>query len=272
MALVSAKFIINDITDEEKFVETLPADYIFQPGERLVTRQIPEEEFALLKDNFGQRLKIYRYVDNSSLFDKFEPPFGLNYKTGLTVRLHPKHEVAPNGYLQQSKYYSNISYNPTIGEWEYDDLVVCAVFDYVVDPVTEFTVSRTKEVRYFKENGEMHPDTKQMFKVYSVLEMDEVAIKRRSNVISLIKIEISKFVAWLFSVQFPDPNTRPNSNDAAKQIMQPLNMPILNYINGGDRSIIDIIRYAKEPFFDTMMPSKGKTVRNFIVDRMEEHA
>lgn len=270
--LVTVTFIINDITGDEKFVENLPEDYEFQPGERSVTRQISQEEYDLLFHNFGERLKIFRYVDESSLYDVFTPPKGLNYKTGLTTRLHPKHFIKKDGWLEKTEFYANISYNPTLKSWDYSDKIICANFDYTIDPVTEYAVSRVKIVDYHKENGDSHPDKKVMHKVYSVLEMDEVAIKRRSNVISLIKIDIAKFVAWLVSVQYPDPNTRPSSNDLAKQIMAPLNIPIMNYINGGDRSMIDIIKYAKEPFFDTMMPEHGKSVRNFIVDWMEEYA
>lgn len=270
--LVTVTFLINDNTGEEKFVENLPQDYQFQPGERSVTREITQEEFDLLFHNLGEKLKIFRYVDEASLYDKYIPPKGLNYKTGLTTRLHPKHYIKKDGWLEKTEFYANISYNSTIKDWEYSDKIICANFTYTIDPVTEYAISRVKVVDYHKENGELHPDKKVMVKVYSVLEMDEVAIKRRSNVISLIKIEIAKFAAWLLSVQYPDPNTRPNSNDVSKALMAPLNIPILNYINGGDRSIIQIIKYANDEFFDIMMPEYGKTVRDHIVDWMEEHA
>lgn len=269
--LVTVTFIVNDITGEEKFVDNLPGDYEFQEGEREVTRQITQEEFDLLHENFGKRLKIYRYIKNVPFNDKFKPPFEVNYKTGLTRRLHHEPVINHSGFLEEMNFYAGATYNPAKMGYDYYDRILCVKFTYTIDPSTQFVVQRIKEVSYLQEDEEVHPDVKTMVKLYSLIEMDDEAIRRRKNVIALLKLDLARFISWLVSVQYPDPATRPNSNDAAKQIMGPLNIPILNYINGGDNSIYYIIQNADDDFFEIMMPEEGKTVRQFCLDRLRDN-
>ena len=108
-----------------------------------------------------------------------------------------------------------------------------------------------------------------MFKPYTLLEMDEEAIRRRSNVISLIKIELAKFNAWVLIQQFPNPANRPNSNDQVKGFASLFAAPMLAYINGGDKSIIRFTQAMQHPFMELRIPWQGnKTVREFIISRV----
>jgi hypothetical protein len=270
MSLVNATFLVNIDKNTEIFVVNLPEDYQFSPGEKLVQRQISQEMYELYKSEKYKQLKIYRYIDNNVVYnDKTIAPKGLDYKTGLTIRLFPKPYITPNGFLTKMEYFSKANYNPAIQDWVYQDLILEADFTFQVDPATEYVVSRTKTLKWYREDGTLHNETKVMFKPYSLIQMDDEAVRRRSNVVALIKIELAKFNAWVIMQKYPDPKTRPNVNDAAKALFSPFSMYMLGYANGGDKSIIAFTKNLKNPFLDYKIPwHNNMTVREFIISRI----
>lgn len=270
MSLVNATYLVNSIKGTENFVVNLPDNYQFAAGERLITRQITQEQYDLLKEDKYKQLKIYRYVDLTNIYtDKTIAPKGLDYKIGLTVRLHNKPTLQPNGFLTKMEYFANATFNPAIMDWNYSDKILEADMAYNVDPATEYVVSRTKVLTWYQEDDTPHIDKKVMFKPYTLLEMDEEAIRRRSNVISLIKIEIAKFNSWVLIQQFPNPATRPNSNNQVKAFAALFAAPMLGYINGGDRSIIAFAQALQHPLMELRIPwHENKTVREFIISRI----
>jgi hypothetical protein len=271
MAIIKATFLVNDDSKEDRFVLNLPEDYAFQPGERLIERDIEETMYNLYLQNRQNDLKIFRYIDQllGAAQDYTIPPFGTNFKTGLNTRLHHEPKIEPNGFLTGMKYYAQVE--NVQGEWVYRDLVVEAKFDYHIDPTTQYVYARVKEVIWYKEDGHAHPTTKKMYKVYTPLEMDGIAIKRRGNLISLVKLTVAKFISDLFKLHYPNPETRPSSNEAAKAFMAPLNAPIMNYINGGDMNLIKDIEGSTEPILKTIMPEHGVSVKDYISNWLRIH-
>lgn len=268
MSLVAAQFLVNNVTGVEQFVINLPGSYEFGPNESLHDRMITQEQYDLLLANKQEHIKLFRFCSNLTGYDLTIPPKGMDYKIGLDTRLHTKPTFHDNGFLIKMEFYATATYNPTKGEFDYADLILDATFDYTIDPTTRFVIYRNKTVRWYKEDGTAHPDNKVMFKIYNPIEMDDEAIQRRKNVIALIKVEVAKFLAQVFAMQYPNPATRPNSNEAAKNLMAPLNVPVLNYINGGDLTIKNLILSSPQTFWDTIMPKYSKSVRNFIADRL----
>jgi len=269
MALVTATFIANSLTGDERYVERLPDNYQFAPFERLITRQITEEEAALLKNDNYKKLKVYRYMDSTAYPDKTIPPKGLDYKTGLVTRLYEDPYINDLGFLETMNFYGKGVFNSTTKSWELSDKIICEKYMYTIDPATKYVIARTKEIIWYREDGTKHPDRKYMFKPYSILEMEEEAIKRRSNIMSVIKIELAKFTAYLVSLQFPDATKRPDSNELAKKIVAPFNTPIRNYIDAGDKyTLLKMLDSTTEPFFGYTIPWRNKTVRQFIHERI----
>lgn len=268
MALLTATFLINDNTGGERFVVNLPSDYPYSPGERLIERQLTQEDYTLFIEDKQQTLKIYRYAE--SHYDKTKVPKGLDYKTGLNVRLQQSPTFNERGLLTEMRFYANATMRSD-GQLAYDDLILKVVFDYSIDPETRYAYHRVKRVIWFKENGEAHSDEKVMEKFYRPLEMDNEIVKRRTNFVSLIKIEVAQFLAWLFRMQYPDANTRPSSNDASKEMLKALNTPIVNYINGGDKSFADIIENANDSIFSVTMPDHGVSLKEYLVTKIRTH-
>jgi hypothetical protein len=266
--MVTAHFITNDITHVEIFVKDLPSNYQFAPNERLVTRQITEQEYALLTNDKYKNIKLYRYV-NIPIADKTLVPKGVDYKIGLNTRLFEKAFVNNIGFLETMEYYGSSTYNPATKSWDFADLIIRENFSYTIDPWTKYVVARTKIITWFKEDGTAHPDYKIMFKPYTFLEMDEEAIRRRSNIITALKIELAKFASYVVQSQFPDPNNRPDSNEAIKRISAPLNTAIRSYIDAGDRdTLINLIDNSTEPFFSYTIPWLGITGKQLIKSRI----
>lgn len=270
MVLVNATFLVNSITGTENFVVNLPENYQFAAGERLITRQIPEEQYELYRSDKWKQLKIYRYIDKNAMYtDNTVVPKGLDYKGGLTIRLFPKPFIENNGFLRKMEYYANAAFNSATLSWDLSDKILEADFTYQIDPATEFVVARTKKVTWFREDGVAHPDTKTMFKPYSLLQMDEEAIRRRSNVVGLIKIELARFNAWALAQQFPNPATRPNANDSIKGIAAVFAPYMSSFVQAGDKSIIKFTQNLQMSFLELRIPWQGnKTVREFILSRL----
>lgn len=269
MTLVTATFIANSLTGDERYVERLPDNYQFAPFERLITRQITEEEEVLLKNDNYKKIKVYRYMDSTAYPDKTIPPKGLDYKTGLITRLYEDPYINDLGFLETMNFYGKGVFNSTTRSWNLSDKIICEKYMYTIDPATKYVVARTKEISWYREDGTKHPDKKYMFKPYSILEMEEEAIRRRSNIISGVKIELAKFTNYLVSVQFPDPTKRPDSNELAKKIVTPFNTPIRNYIDAGDKdTLLKVLTSTTDPFFGYIIPWKGKPVRQFIQERI----
>jgi len=269
MSLVTAQFLINDITGKETFVKDLPLNYQYQPGERLVTRQIPQSDYNLLLNDKYRHIKVYRYVDAEKNADRTVPPKGLDYKIGLNTRLFEDPFVNVIGFLERMDYYASANYNPATKQWVFSDKVITELFNYTIDPATKYVVARTKQIIWYKEDGTPHPDSKVMFKPYTFLEMEEEAIRRRSNIITAIKIELSKFSSFVVSQQFPDPSKRPDSNEVVKRISAPFNIAMRSYIDAGDKdTLLKMVNNATEPFFDFTIPWLGITPRELVKQRI----
>lgn len=269
MSLVNATFLVNDLTQSEHYVENLPADYIFGAGERLVIRQITAQEKALLTGEKYKNIKMYRYVDQDLIVNKNKPPKGIDYKVGLNTRLFEEAYINDIGFLERMDFYGSASYNTVLGAWEYSDKVVTESYMYTIDPKTKYVVARTKIITWFKEDNTAHPDKKIMFKPYTFIEMEEEALRRRSNIIAQLKIELAKFGNWVMTQQYPDASQRPDSNEVVKQIAAPFNTGLRNYIDAGDKSVVKLIQDTQEPFFSLTIPWFGKTVRQFAIDRIK---
>ena len=268
MALVNAQFLINDNTNTEQFVVNLPSSYEYGPGERLVTRAISQELYDKYIADKEDHIKLFRYVSNLTGYDLALPPKGIDYKIGLNGRLHHKPTFSENGFLIKMEFFASAIYDTNIGGYNYSDKVLESNFNYTIDPVTGFVVHRTKTITWYKEDGTAHPDTKIMHKIYNPVEMDDEAIQRRKNVIAILKVEIAMFMASILKAQYPDPKTRPDSNQMAKDLIAPINVHVLNYINGADLTLRNAVLHSPNTFWDTYMPKYNKTARNFVADRL----
>jgi hypothetical protein len=269
MGLVNATFIVNNNTNKEIFVKDLPSNYHFAPGERLVTRQISQADYNLFLNDKYKHVKLYRYIDQNENHDRKIPPKGLDYKIGLTTRLYEDAYVNNNGFLQRMDFYGSATFNPTTKAWNFSDKIITEDYNYTIDPATKYVVARTKIVKWYREDGTVHPETKIMFKPYTFLEMDEEAIRRRSNIITGVKIELSKFANFVVSQQFPNANQRPDSNEVVKRISAPLNTAIRSYIDAGDKdTLTNLLNNSTEPFFNFTIPWLGMTPRQLAISRI----
>ena len=269
MTLISAHFLINNITGEERFVKDLPLNYQFAPGERLVLRQISQQDYNLLMNDKFRHIKVYRFINSDSIPDKRIPPKGLDYKIGLNTRLYEDAYINTLGFLERMDFYASATYDTTNSRWVFLDKVITENYHYTIDPRTKYVVARTKQIIWYKEDGTAHSDIKIMFKPYTIMEMEEEAIRRRSNIITGIKIELAKFANYIVKSQYPDPNNRPDSNEVVKKISAPFNLPMRSYIDAGDRdTLLEALAKSQDPFFNYIIPWFGQTVKESCISRI----
>lgn len=269
MSLINAQFLINDLTGEERFVKDLPGNYQYSPGERLVVRSITEQDYNLLMNDKFKHIKIYRFINSDSTLEKTIPPKGLDYKIGLNTRLYEDAYVNTLGFLERMDFYASATYDAANSRWNFSDKVITETYHYTIDPTTKYVIARTKQITWYKEDGTAHPDQKIMFKPYTIMEMEEEAIRRRSNIITGIKIELAKFANFIVNSQYPDPNNRPDSNEVVKKISAPFNLPMRSYIDAGDRdTLLEVLARSQDPFFSYTIPWFEQTVKEFCILRI----
>jgi hypothetical protein len=108
-------------------------------------------------------VKLYRYLTDYSA-DKLDPPYGIDFVTGLSVGLFRNVEYLDGDLPAQVIYYASASSDENFVV-TYSDPVVQEDYVYVRD---EFDVVREKRmtISWFLENGNLHATTKEVISFF----------------------------------------------------------------------------------------------------------
>ena len=134
--------------------------------------------------------KIYKYLLNDLLFsypDPTEPPHGLNYKTGLKIKLYPHYIFDQMGFLIEVTYYETVDFQ-TDGSVFYDGPVVNAKMDYFVKD--GYVISRNVTRCWTYSDGTWSDVAKVTNKIYNSKLSKEEGRRRRSNVIDNLQMAV----------------------------------------------------------------------------------
>ena len=131
--------------------------------------------------------RIWSYAPAGSQSDEDQIPYDLDFKTGLTTRLHPN-RIFEKGVLVETCYHSDASHNPD-GTIDFGEPVVRETFEYLRDAQT-FAQQRTQSIEWFLDSGEVGPDKKILTKLYTRVEGIQEGVRRRNNVIDQLKIDL----------------------------------------------------------------------------------
>ena len=141
--------------------------------------------------------KIYRYCE-SAVHPEDEAPVDVNYKTGLTTRLHPVLTWS-RGRITEVGMYASASLNAQ-GEVEGTDLVVKETFSYT-DDASGLARHRLMTITWYTEDGEAG-QVKHREKYYNNADSRTEGRRRRRNVIDQISIKVVGMVAATEQVDF----------------------------------------------------------------------
>ena len=196
-------------------------------------------EPLLSQPDIRPKYKIWEYsILGQPLADD---PRTLDYKTGLTTRLHPVMTFA-KGELTQVKYFS-----------DYDDessLILCVDIEWVRE---EGVLKQRVETRKYVLEGEgieYGEAVKISVKHYDTVTSAKADVKRRSNIISDLTARAEDF-GVLSDVQ---------------ELFRSLDNELNAYISTGDNAILSKILTYEGQWLETPVPNTPYTLRQVILD------
>lgn len=202
--------------------------------------------------------RLYDYVSYS--VDKTAVPDYVNYKTGLTRRLHPKHEIV-KGELQKTTYYVDL----TIGEdnqetFETPVLEVSFVWNRNENG---FVYSRESTIQYYFEDGTLSEETKYMIKGYNYEQAIKEAKRRRQNIVDAMELSILALMRQILPEYTPAEIIQ-----FGREWMTTNSHNINNYIQVGDTRIMNDIANDVTFWMRLEIPVLNVTIREYILNEL----
>lgn len=180
-------------------------------------------------------------------------PVDVDYKTGLDVRLHPKHTLL-HGELQKTEYFRD--YDPV--EKTHSHPILEVHFVYTRD-AAGFAVSRTSTIYWYLSDSTIDTTGKTMVKYYSNLEAVAEGIRRRGNIVNDVALRVVGFVMAFDSIEQPAATLR------AREFSMDYKTSIDAFVSVSVKDIItQLSEDTKYTFLDGML-SAELSVRNYMI-------
>ena len=141
------------------------------------------------------KYEIYNHVAESGghVYDHYEAPWHVNYKTGLVKTLAANVEKMVLGEALEIVRYAD--YDPEADV--YATPVVREIFEYFRDPITNWARYRTQEAHFYLKSGEIGPHPKIFLpKPYRTIgaKRKEIARKRRNQTSRASEVAVGALV------------------------------------------------------------------------------
>lgn len=228
------------------------------------------------QDNFNY-YKIYNFISDD-MMDKvniFNPPFSLDYKKDLKVRLYPDYFIEKNGLLTKVIYYEKLNtWKDELGFTQYD-------FE---NPILEYTAEYTfNEDSYldervvtrcwYKLDGTLDEENSKIsLKVYDAFQSRSEGRRRRQNLINQLILD----TVGLIIMTSEDLSTVTEAESDALPFLKETSSGISDYyeygskedVNGDPALLIQQVQGSEFPRLDNIIDENGTTIRDFILMRL----
>ena len=172
-----------------------------------------------------------------------DDPRTLDYKTGLTTRLHPIMAFV-KGELIQVKYFS-----------DYDDessLILCVDIEWVRESGVLKQRVETRKYVLEGEGVEYGEAVKVSVKYYDTVTSAKADVKRRSNIISDLTAKAGDFGVLSY----------------VQTLFRSLDNELNAYVSTGDDSVLSKIENYTGKWLETPVPNTPFTLRQLIIAEM----
>jgi hypothetical protein len=220
--------------------------------------------------------KIWNFVLESP--SKWSSPLDLDYKKGLTVRLHPKNTFV-KGELTKKEFYETASVNID-GSINFSNLILKEENVFHRD-LAGFAVCRQKTITWILENEQDGPDVKTTMKYYDGVDKMQEGVRRRGNLIDALIMEIAGMLIYFKTAQriaeTSDPSYQLTSIELDTEIQKGRDL-LTHYASGfgafvshSDKQIVtDLANDVSFSFLNENVPNQTPviTIRDYIIDGM----
>ena len=203
--------------------------------------------------------KIWNYVLPGVQHDEDQSPLDIDFKTGLTVRLHPE-RIFDNGVLVEVIHNLGTSVNPD-GTLSFSDPVVQEKFEYTRDPYG-FALYRVQTISWYLEDGTIGPDTKTLQKFYSPQERIAELERRRRNIVDNVKIIVIGAIAATQQVDTSE------AVQLGRAFFDDHQIAIANYIESGGDALIQGVEGDNTHVWLNNQIAPQVTIRAFLLNEL----
>lgn len=205
-----------------------------------------------------ENLKIFRYCAVEDVPNV--PPMGLNYKTGLNLRLQKQVQMV-QGETQAIVYYASAVAGPA-GPI-YSDPVVREDIVFARDSVGN-AVSQTKTISWYREDGALCPTTKMLEKFYSPAESIGEGQRRRKNVIDYLK---GATIGLLMQTEMPTGKTAEEVMQMGRDFVAFYKSGIASFIDASSQTLhTQVVADSTHGWLDNANPyAPTTTIRDFFL-------
>lgn len=192
--------------------------------------------------------------------DPTKPPMGVDYVTGLTVKLHRK-QVMVKGEVKEETFFKNFDGKTHSG------IVVKEVHLFNRD-IMGFAKSRNTMVTWYYEDGTECQERKAWTKHYDSLQMIEEGITRRSNIIKNLQPK----VMFLLMNTLPAAEVA-NTVSYGRSFLSHLKVHFENFADHSDKTLYVELQkpelLIKFPWLNNLIPGGGGvTILLFILNEV----
>lgn len=198
---------------------------------------------------------LYDYVADT--LDKTVFPGHINYKTGLTTRLHPVHTIT-RGELNKTIYYGTS--DGTI----YSTPVLEVTFNWLRD-ASGFCYRRDSSIAYYLSDGTLSAATKNMTKYYNNQESIEEGRRRRQNIVNELSLVL---VGLLHQTVFD--KTNEEILQLGRDWFKINKTDVETFVEASDKAIYNVILTDTTWWLDNVVPDTGGlTIRAIMYDKAQ---
>lgn len=192
---------------------------------------------------------------------EFLPPFDLDFSVGLKVALQKVNTVVHQGDILQTIYYARVGADglpcDPVVQWD-------TVVEYSATHIDAF-----ETISWYLNNGQLHPDTKNLHQRYSDQRWLDWLEGKRSQIIAWLRWNVAKAMIYNLVMHGDGSWTVGRVMDEGAGFFKEFGPGIATYISGNDRSVLVAIQADERTWLDGMWPGTSITIRHKFHEQME---
>jgi hypothetical protein len=214
--------------------------------------------------------KIWDYVVDPPV--GHHPPIDLDYKKGLSVRLHDK-KTYVKGEMTLKEYYEGASADPVTGEISYTNLILKEENVYTRD-VAGFAVVRQQTITWVREDESYGPHQKITLKYYSGIDKIQEGKTRRGNLMDSLMMDVANMMlanATVAKGSALDPAEIETELQRGRDMLTEYEDGFAAFISHSDKGVLtSVTNDVNHSFLNDNVPGSNPviTIRDYVVNEM----
>lgn len=217
-----------------------------------------------------EEYKIYDYLPKDSRRKNKSTvlPIDIDYKTGLTAKLHPVYTYV-KGELQNVEYYGVYDESEPVESDRFKEPVVSVDITYERDSLG-FAKKRTTNRSWYQKNGSINKNKKKTTKKYYDNNMTIVEGKRRrGNIVNNMTLPI---MGMLIQTELIKPDTTFTTQESliieGRRWLASHKPAFIDFVDDSNPTISTEIANDTTSWLDNVIDGEGTTIRDYMLNEL----